>query len=230
MMNFLIKKDDKINEIVFLEYQLDGYRIKLNAKKSNIGIREVLIVNRKMIESILEKKFNKSFDNILHTTYRAIQSDRQSDINDALNELRRLEDILLDKYQKFLSSEKKKKFLAKLELMKEQLNLKLNEQKPESIEVIIDKLIIKAISVLEDEESTESGTRTTLDELARLKIVLQKNNEKLNNKHKEYMSRIEKIMKQLDVKRRKIQELEVEKRIDSMTKHSKYEKETTKRR
>ena len=229
MASYLIKKNNDTNEIVFMEYELEGYKFKPNSSKASIEVKEVTIVNPSMIENILEAKYNKAFQRVLMATYEALkQEDKKAltSIKKALEEIEKLKQILLGKYQKFLSKEKEKKFLVKLELMEQQLNIKLNHSI--NMEKWFKGLLAKLILLLNEDETSEEDATIVIDETARLKSVLANYNEKELNKFKEYISRLEILEKELKKKVRLIREKKVEKEINNMSRSSLYEKETNK--
>ncbi len=127
-MGYLIKKSDKTQEIVYLNYDLNGYIFKpKNKSESSLTVNEVVIVNPSMIDKILTIKFNTLFKQIAMEAFRVIYDDNATD-GDAtvvLGELKRFKSIVEHKYQKFLSDEKEAAFLKKIKQLENELKVKI---------------------------------------------------------------------------------------------------------
>ena len=69
MANYLIKKDKKTNQIIYMEYELHGYKFnpknRQNENKAYIDVKEVTVYNPIMIDAILTAKFNRTFKKII---------------------------------------------------------------------------------------------------------------------------------------------------------------------
>ena len=237
MASYLIKKDDKTNEIIFMEYELNGYKFKPSSNKASIGIKEITIVKDNMIETVLETKFNRAFAKLLKATYDAIKdsTNNEENVTNALRDIDHLRSVLLNKYQKFLPKEKEKKFFAKLELMEEQLNIKLNgetceEDDDSRIEALVEEIIKKALILLNSEDASDEDAVIVIDEIVRVRAVLANYYKKKAEKQRENINRLELLEKELVAKRRANIEKEIERRIDSMGSGAKYERETSKKR
>lgn len=127
-MSYLIKKDNKTNTITYLEYDLKGYKFKpKNNHNSSIKINEIIIINPQMIDKILTIKFNAMFKKLMIFGMQFLNDDPDStDGAYVLAEIDRLKGIILKKYQKYLSREKQKLFLDKLDYLENLLRFKNN--------------------------------------------------------------------------------------------------------
>ena len=128
MASYLIKKDEKTNKIVYMEYEIKGYDFTPKSKKdSYIKINQVTIVNPSLIEKTLHMKFKKSFKKVASNALRVIENE-ESTSDDAmlcLNEIKRLAGILMNKYDKHLKKEITKEYLTKLLILEQELKMKL---------------------------------------------------------------------------------------------------------
>ena len=136
MASFLLKKDEKNNEIIIMDYEDKGYTFKPgNKSKSRLKVNQITIINSSMIDAILTSKFNKKYRRLLMIAFNIIQSPdedtTEGDIMIALDEIAKLRVIILNKYQKFLSHQKEEKFIKQLrilenELRAKQINIRMN--------------------------------------------------------------------------------------------------------
>ncbi len=127
-MNYLIKKNAKTNEIIYFDYNLDGYTFnpKLDSD-SYLNVNKVVIINPRLIDKILTIKFDALFKKIAYKTLRVVEADDagEDDAKLVLDEVMRLRSIVLNKYQKFLSREKEELFLKKIRYLENELRVKI---------------------------------------------------------------------------------------------------------
>jgi len=128
MANYLIKKDEKTNEIIYMEYELKGYDFSPKLKSdAYIKINHVTLIKPAMIEKILLLKLKKSFKEIAYKNF-LILNDEDAGEDDtilALDETRRLKSIILGKYHKFLKKTAEKEYLKQLTIMEHELEMKI---------------------------------------------------------------------------------------------------------
>lgn len=126
MAGYLINKGHQDDSVVSIK-ELDGYIFKPKQNSdSYIKVNEVKIVDRVMIDKILSMKFDKSFKQVVALALRVI-NDEDADEDDAeivLDEVELVRQILLNRYQKFLSYEKEQLFLKKLRLIENEMRMK----------------------------------------------------------------------------------------------------------
>lgn len=127
-MGYLIKKNDKTQEVVYLDYDINGYVFTpKNNGETSLTVNKVIIVNPSMIDKILTIKFNTLFKKITMEALKIIYDDDSGE--DAamlvLDELKRLRGIVTHKYQKFLSNEKEAIFLKKIKQLENELKVKI---------------------------------------------------------------------------------------------------------
>ena len=136
MASFLLKKDEKTNEILIMDYEDKGYTFKPgNKSKNHLKVNQITIIKPSMIDAILTTKFNKKYRRLVMIVFNILQSSdedtTEGDIMIALDEIAKLREIILNKYQKFLSHEKEEKFIKQLrilenELRAKQINIRMN--------------------------------------------------------------------------------------------------------
>ncbi len=135
MANYLINKKHRDESVVSIR-ELDGYKFKPKAKNGKyIKVNEVTVVDRVMIDRILSMKFDKSFKQLVALALRVI-NDEDADDAEAelvLDEVELVRQVLLNRYQKFLSYEKEQLFLKKLRLIENELRVKQVQIKQKAI-------------------------------------------------------------------------------------------------
>lgn len=143
MASYLVKKEHKDEKVVsFKEY--DGYvfKPKLN-KEQFIKVNSIKIVDAEMIDRILTMKFNKSFNRLVALAMAVLNDDDadDSDCEIVLDEAQLVREILLNRYQKFLSQKKEELFLKKLRIIENEIRMKQVKvkQRAQFLEVLEEK-------------------------------------------------------------------------------------------
>lgn len=127
MASYLIKKDKKTNEIVYMTYDFDGYNFKPRNKNNRLNVNNVLIVKPAMIEKILYIKFNKIYLNLSNVILNYLASDDEVDDGTCeimLSEIDRVRSIYIRQYEKYLQKLENIDFLEKLEFLRKELEIK----------------------------------------------------------------------------------------------------------
>lgn len=126
MASYLINKRHHDESILSMN-DVEGYVFKPKTKSdSYIKVKEVKIVDPKMIDKILTMKFDKLFKQVVAMALTVINDDDATD-DDAeivLDEVELVREILLNRYQKFLNYEKEQLFLKKLRLIENEMRVK----------------------------------------------------------------------------------------------------------
>ena len=131
MSSYLIKKDSSTGEIIYMEYDLEGYKFrpKNNGEKPYIKVNSVTIYKPEMIEHVLTKKFEKKFAKLSSIILKFLyQDDDESDEGDfeiLLDEIARLKSVVDLQYKKFLSNQEYKDYIHKLVFLDAQVREKL---------------------------------------------------------------------------------------------------------
>ena len=126
MASYLINKRHHDESILSMN-DVEGYVFKPKTKSdSYIKVKEVKIVDPKMIDKILTMKFDKLFKQVVAMALTVINDDDATD-DDAeivLDEVELEREILLNRYKKFLNYEKEQLFLKKLRLIENEMRVK----------------------------------------------------------------------------------------------------------
>ncbi|MCH5166496.1 MAG: hypothetical protein J1F35_01260 [Erysipelotrichales bacterium] len=131
MSSYLIKKDNYTGEIIYMEYDLEGYKFKPkhDDSKPYIKVNSVTIYKPEMIDHLLTKKFEKKFDRlsqiIMNFLYQDDESSDEGDFMILLDEVARLKSVVELKYQRYLQVEEYKDYIHKLAFLDNQLRQKI---------------------------------------------------------------------------------------------------------
>lgn len=132
MNNYFISKDNKSGEIIYLEYDKDGYKVTPKRKKEDaIEVNKIVFVSPSLTEKLLKKKIDNKLTKLLYEL-NAINIDNEDDdssndgrIRDMLKEAERLKINIINNYKKYLGNTYSILSLKKLEIIIEGYRAKL---------------------------------------------------------------------------------------------------------
>lgn len=119
---YIVKKDENDSSVTYMEYEKrEGLKMTPKNKISfedMINVNEIVIINSSLIKKLITKKYNKNLKRILDMSM--IVQDEDDDTGNAviLGEIERLENLLINKYQKYLEDQEYDIMLKKLEMIK----------------------------------------------------------------------------------------------------------------
>ena len=131
---FLIVKEKDSKEIKYFDYdKLEGY--SLTAKKDvhfadGIDINRVIIINPSFIDKIATKKIKSKFEKLVNMMQIVCEVGDEDESGEgyriALDEANKLKMELWNKYKKFISDEKLDLMIKKIEILEDELKLRLD--------------------------------------------------------------------------------------------------------
>lgn len=132
MNNYFISKDNKSGEIIYLEYDKNGYKVTPKRKKEDaIEVNKIVFVSPSLTEKLLKKKIDNKLTKLLYEL-NAINIDNEDDdssndgrIRDMLKEAERLKINIINNYKKYLGNTYSILSLKKLEIIIEGYRAKL---------------------------------------------------------------------------------------------------------
>ena len=126
MASYVIRKKNKNNEIVYMEYSMPGYTFSPKKIVSYLNVKNINVIDNKMSDNILSIKFTERFNKLLKLVnlYLNDSDASDSDTSLVLDEVALIKGILLNKYQKYLNGEKEKLFLKKLRIVENEIKIK----------------------------------------------------------------------------------------------------------
>ena len=138
MASYVIRKKNKNNEIIYMEYSMSGYTFSPKKIVAYLNVKNINIVDDKMNDNILSIKFTERFNKLLKlvSLYLNDEDAGDSDTSHILDEVALIKDILLNKYQKYLDNEKEKLFLKKLCIVENEIKIKDLQIKEQHLQTI----------------------------------------------------------------------------------------------
>ena len=132
MNNYFISKDNKSGEIIYLEYDKDGYKVTPKRKKEDaIEVNKIVFVSPSLTKKLLKRKIDSKLTKLLYEL-NAINIDNEDDdssndgrIRDMLKEAERLKINIINNYKKYLGNTYSILSLKKLEIIIEGYRAKL---------------------------------------------------------------------------------------------------------
>ncbi|MBR4671887.1 MAG: hypothetical protein IKO78_01635 [Bacilli bacterium] len=130
---FLIVKEKDSKEIKYFDYdKLDGYNLKMKKDlhfMDAIDVNRVIIINPSFIDKVVTRKINAKFDRLINMIQIICENDDDESgegYRIALDEANKLKMELWNKYRKYLAKEKLDLMIKKIEILEDELNLRLN--------------------------------------------------------------------------------------------------------
>ena len=122
MHNYFINKDNKTGEIVYLEYNKNGYSVSPKTKKKDdIEVNKIVFVSPELTNKLIKKKIDTRINKIIkdYNTFYDDEDDDSADgrIRDKIKEAERLKLTILNEYSKYLGSSYSRLTLKKLQLI-----------------------------------------------------------------------------------------------------------------
>lgn len=131
--SYFINKDAKTGEIVYLEYNKDGYKITPKAKKKDaIEVNKIVFVSPKLTEKLIKKKINTKISKLLlelNTFYEEDSGDTDNAgarLRNKLLEAEKLKQYLMNTYKKYLDGKYTSLTLKKLQIIIDGYNSRMN--------------------------------------------------------------------------------------------------------
>ena len=160
MNNYFISKDNKSGEIIYLEYDKDGYKVTPKRKKEDaIEVNKIVFVSPSLTEKLLKKKIDSKLTKLLYEL-NTINIDNEDDdssndgrIRDMLKEAERLKINIINNYKKYLGNTYSILSLKKLEIIIEGYRAKLYVIKERENE----KLLLNMFNNVLAEEPSKKG-------------------------------------------------------------------------
>ena len=121
-MRYVVKKKNKIFDVINLEYPIKGY--KFNSKSDDV--KSITLVNPKLITKVVDIKVNTMLNRLLMIVNDAFNSDdNPTGVTIALDEIRMVKTAIYNKYNKLLDDRKKELYLRKISLLEQEMQDKL---------------------------------------------------------------------------------------------------------
>ena len=126
--NYYISKDEKNNEVVYLELdKMEGYEVNPKAKKQNeISVNKIIFVNNEMSEKIIRRKIDKKIALLLDELRRMDEEGTdEGSVKRSLMDAEKLRLQIINNYVKYLGHTYESLTLKKIQIIVNELRFKL---------------------------------------------------------------------------------------------------------
>jgi len=139
--NYLVEKNNETKDIVYIEYKtIDGYKITPKTKKEDaIEINKIVFVSPSLTEKLIKKKIDVKLKFLLNDLKKIDEEDDdegENSIRESLVTAERLKLNILNNYIKYLGNEYRDLSLKKLQIIIEELRIRLYTIKERKYEQI----------------------------------------------------------------------------------------------
>lgn len=129
--NYFVSKDKKSGEVVYLEYDKNGYNVRPKVqKKDTIKVNKIVFVSPSLTEKLLKKKINSKISKLLlelNTSYDDEEDGGTTRYRDKLMEAERLKQMIMNTYQKYLGKSYVALTIKKMQIIIDGYRAKLYE-------------------------------------------------------------------------------------------------------
>ena len=129
--NYFISKDKKNGEVVYLEYNKEGYNVKPKVQKEDaIEVSKIVFVSPSLTEKLLKKKISNKISKLLlelNTTYDDEDDGGATRYRDKLLEAEKLRMMIINTYQKYLGKSYVALTIKKMQIIIDGYKAKLYE-------------------------------------------------------------------------------------------------------
>ena len=160
MNNYFISKDNKSGEIVYLEYDKEGYKVTPKRKKEDaIEVNKIVFVSPKLTEKLIKKKIDHKLDKLLYELNLINIDDEDNDsgnsekIRDMLKEAEKFRLSIINNYKKYLCNSYITLTLKKMQIIIDGYKAKLYTIKERENE----KILINMFNQMKIEEPEKKG-------------------------------------------------------------------------
>lgn len=126
--NYYVSKDNKNNEVVYLELdEMQGYEVNPKTKKQNeISVNKIIFVNNEMSEKIIRRKIDKKIELLLQELRRMDEEGTdEGTVERNLMSAEKLRLQIINNYVKYLGHTYESLTLKKIQIIVNELRFKL---------------------------------------------------------------------------------------------------------
>lgn len=155
--SYFINKDTKTGEIVYLEFNKNGYKVTPKAKKKDaIEVNKIVFVSPTLTEKLLKKKINNKMSKLLLELNTFYEEDNNNEtgegirLRDKLKESEQLKQNILNTYKKYLDGKYTSLTLKKLQIIIDGYNSRLNALIEKKKKEMFMEMYLKSNFITED--------------------------------------------------------------------------------
>ena len=130
--SYFESKDNNTGEIVYLEYNKNGYKVSPKTKKSDaIEVNKIIFVSPTLTEKLLKKKINSKISKLLLELNTFYDEEDTGDsetirIRNQFLEAQKLKENLINKYKEFLNENYVDLTIKKIQIIIDGYNSRMN--------------------------------------------------------------------------------------------------------
>ena len=132
MNNYYISKDNKTGEVIYLEYDKNGYKITpKNKKKDAIEVNKIIFVSPTLTEKLIKKKIDRKIEKLLSELNKININNEDDDssnttmMRNMLKECEKLRINIINNYKKYLGNSYSTLTLKKMQIITDGYRAKL---------------------------------------------------------------------------------------------------------
>lgn len=160
--SYFISRDNKTGEIVYLEYNKNGYKVNPKTKKKDaIEVNKIVFVSPSLTEKLLKKKINNKISKLLlelNTFYDDDSDDTEGiRVRDMLKEAEKLKYNLINNYKKYLDGKYTGLTLKKIQIIIDGYNSRMQAIVDKKQKQIFMELLSRTNYIDEEEPKRGKG-------------------------------------------------------------------------
>ena len=125
--NYFVKKNNKTSEIILIDYdQKDGYQINPKVKKEDeINVNKIVFMSPNLSEKLIRKNIDKRIEYLLNQLKIVDEDNDDGFIEKTLMDAEKLRIMIINNYVKFLGNTYQSLTLKKIQIIINELKIKL---------------------------------------------------------------------------------------------------------
>lgn len=130
---YIVKNEDEKKTKAFDGGKIEGYHLTTKGNvhfSDGVDITRIIITNPNFIDKVATKKINNKFEKLINMMQIVCEVGDDDETGEgyriALNEAEKLKMELWNKYKKFISEQRLKLMIKKIEILEDELKLRLN--------------------------------------------------------------------------------------------------------
>lgn len=162
--NYLISKDSITGDVVYLEYNKDGYKVNPKIKKDDaIEVNKIVFVSPSLTEKLLKKKISSKISKLLlelNTFYEEDNGETDSGaskVRDMLMEAEKLKSNLINNYKKYLDGNYVGLTLKKLQVIIDGYNSRMQAIIDKKQKEMFREMLMRANYTMEEDTKKGKG-------------------------------------------------------------------------
>lgn len=157
--NYFIQKNKKTSEVILIDYdQKDGYQINPKVKKQDeINVNKIVFMSPNLSEKLIRKKIDKRIEYLLNQLKIVDEDNDDGFIERTLMDAEKLRVMIINNYVKFLGNTYHSLTLKKIQIIINELKIRLYNNQAKKIPRIFANFEPKDMGMEYEEEKRGRG-------------------------------------------------------------------------